>query len=173
MMQLQGQQMHHQMPQQAVQSQHFGQGASQDHGSYIVQPQSHQYTLQNLHYMSYQQNMLPAGPQNSQQIQHNIYGQPFENQQEFKAAVPKMEEVDVKNGGQVGLSPSQYQQKNALSIQNNQNIHAGISSVQVSHMGASAGQPQQFGRFSGSVQQSPSAMQSQKGSSELSYQQLY
>lgn len=170
MPQQQTQQLHHHIPQQAIQSQHFGQGASQDYGSFMVQSQAHQFTHQNLHYVSYSPNMLSSGQQNSQQIQHKTHGQPLENQQEFKAAFPKIEEVDFKNGSQVGLSPSQYQQKTALSVQNNQNIPAGISSVQVPRIGVTAGQPQQFGGMSGSMQQPSSAMHSQHGSSDLVYQ---
>lgn len=164
------QQMHHQMPQQAMQSQHFGQGASQEHNSYMAQPQGHQFTHQNMHYMSYSHSMISSGQQSSQPIQHNTHGQPLENQQEFKAAFPNMEEVDYKNGKQVGLSTSQYQQKSALPVQNNQNISAGINSVQVPRVGVHAGQPQQFGGISGSMQQPSSAMHSQQSSSDLVYQ---
>ncbi|KAF7837658.1 DEAD-box ATP-dependent RNA helicase 46 [Senna tora] len=170
MPQQQSQQLHHQIPQQAIQSQHFGQGASQDHGSYMVQPQAHQFTHQNPHYMSYSPNMLSSGPQSSQQIQHNTHSQPLDNQQEFKAAFPKIEEVDFKNGSQVRLSPSQYQQKSALSVQNSQNIPAGINSVQVPRMGVNTGQPHQFGGVSGTMLQPSSAMHSQQGSSDLVYQ---
>lgn len=191
MMQPQGQQyqqMHHQMQPQAIHPQQFGQGTSQDHGSHIVQPQAHQYNPQNMHYMAYQQNMiasrppnsqqiqpnmLPSGQPNSQQIQHNIHSQqPFENQQDFKTAIPKIEEAEFKNGSQVGLSPSQYQQRSALPVQNNQNIPADVSSGQVPNAGVNAGQPQQFRGFSGSMQQPNPAMQSQQGGSDLFYQHV-
>ncbi|KAG5105262.1 hypothetical protein JHK82_042232 [Glycine max] len=168
MMQPQGQQMHRQMPPQAIHSQHFVQGMPQDHGSHIVQPQTHQFTPQNMHYMSYQQNaitsrqpnsqhsqpnMVSPGQPNSQQVQHNMHGQPFENQQ---TTYPKVEEVDSKNGSQVGHSPSQYPQRSALPVQNNQNIPAEVGSGQVPNVGVNAGQPQQFRALSNSMQQSPS-----------------
>ncbi|KAJ1414342.1 WW domain [Sesbania bispinosa] len=190
MMQPQGQQiqqMHHQMPPQAIHSQHFGQGTSQDHGSHGVLPQAHQFTPQNMHYMAYQQNMIASrqpnsqqiqpnmftsGQPNSQQIQHNAHGQPFENQQDYKTAFPKVEEAEFKNGSQVGHSPSQYQQRSALPVQNSQNIPAEVSSGQVPNVGVNAGQPQQFRGLSGSMQQSPSAMQPQQGGSELFYQHV-
>lgn len=186
MMQPQGQQMHHQMPPQAIHSQHFGQGTSQDHGSYNAQPQAHQFTPQNFHYMPYQQNMntsgqpnsqpiqpnmIGSGQPNSQHIQHNnIHGQSFENQQDFKAGFPKIEEAEFKNGSQVGQSPSQYQQRSVLPVQNNQNVPAEISSGQVQNVGINAGQPQQFRALSGSVHQSSSAMQSPQDGSDLFYQ---
>ncbi|KAI4344727.1 hypothetical protein L6164_011921 [Bauhinia variegata] len=150
-------QMPHQMPQQVIQSQHFGQGTSQDHGSHMGQPFPHH----NFHFMSYQQN-----PQQSQQ---NMHSQPFENQQELKPAIPKIEEGDFKNASQVGLSPHQYQPKGVMSVQNNQNVPAGISSLQVPQVGVNAGQHQQFGGISSNVQQSPSAMQPQQGSSDSVY----
>lgn len=159
MPQRQSQQLHHQIPQQAIQSQHFGQGAAQEYGSYMVQPQAHQFSHQNMHFMSY--SPIPSGQQNPQQIQHNTHGQPMENQQGLK---------DFKNASQVGLSPSQYQQKGALSVQNNQNIPAGITSVQVPRIGVNASQPQQFGGISGSVQQPSSTMHPHHGSSDLVYQ---
>ncbi|RDX85872.1 DEAD-box ATP-dependent RNA helicase 40, partial [Mucuna pruriens] len=182
MMQPQGQQMHHQMPPQTIHSQHFGQGTPQDHGSHFVQQQAHQFTPQNMHYMSYQQNvntprqpnsqhiqpnMVSPGQPNSQQVQHNMHGQPFENQQ---SAFPKVEEVEFKNGSQVGHSPSQYPQRSALSFQNNQNIPAEVGSSEVPNVSVNAGQPQQFRALSGSMQQSPSAMSLQQGGSDLFYQ---
>ncbi|XP_054805610.1 DEAD-box ATP-dependent RNA helicase 46 [Prosopis cineraria] len=163
-------QMHHQMPQQAIHSQPFGQGATQDHSSYMGQPQAHQFSHQNPHYMPYSQSMHSNGQQSSQPIQHNMHGQPLENQQEFKAAFPKIEDVDFKNGSQVGLSPSQYQQKSALPLQSNQNIPVGISSVQGPRVGVHAGQAQPFGALSGSMQQPSAAIQSQQGSADLVYQ---
>ncbi|KAG5011679.1 hypothetical protein AAZX31_09G030700 [Glycine max] len=168
MMQPQGQQMHHQMPPQAIHSQHFGQGMPQDQGSHIVQPQAHQFTSQNMHYMSYQQNvitsrqpnsqhiqpnMVSPGQPNSQQVQHNMHGQPFENQQ---TTYPKVEVAEFKNGSQVGHSLSHYPQRSALPVQNNQNNPAEVGSGQVPNVGVNAGQPQQFRALSGSMQQSPS-----------------
>ncbi|TKY72447.1 DEAD-box ATP-dependent RNA helicase 40 [Spatholobus suberectus] len=182
MQQPQGQQMHHQMPSQAIHSQHFAQGTPQDHGSHIVQPQAHQFTPQNMHYMTYQQNvitsrqpnsqhiqpnMVSPGQPNSQQVQHNVHGQPFENQQ---TAFPKVEEAEFKNGSQVGLSPSQYPQRSTLPVQNNQSIPAEVGSGQVPNVGVNAGQPQQFRALSGSMQQTPSAMPLQQGGSDLYYQ---
>ncbi|RDX76804.1 DEAD-box ATP-dependent RNA helicase 40, partial [Mucuna pruriens] len=138
MMQPQGQQMHHQMPPQAIHSQHFGQGTPQDHGSQVVQPQAHQFTSQNMHYMSYQQNiitprqpnsqhiqpnMVSPGQHNSQQVQHNMHGQPFENQQ---SAFPKVEEVEFKNGSQIGHSPLQ-QGGSDLFYQHGPNFHNQMS----------------------------------------------
>ncbi|KAK4265971.1 hypothetical protein QN277_026950 [Acacia crassicarpa] len=168
--QISPQQMHHQMPQQAVQPQPFGQGVTHDHGSYMGQPQAHQFSHQNLHYMPYSQSMHSNGQQSSQPIQHNMHGQPLENHHEFKAAFPKIEDVDFKNGSQVGLSPSQYQQKSALPLQSNQNIPAGISSVQMPRVGVNAGQAQPFSAMSGGMQQPSAAMQSQQGSADLLYQ---
>ncbi|KAL2341614.1 hypothetical protein Fmac_009554 [Flemingia macrophylla] len=182
MMQPQGQQVHHQMPPQAIHSQHFGQGMPQDHGSHIAQPHVPQFTPQNMHYMSYQQNviasrqpnsqhvqpnMVTSGQPNSQQVQHNMHGQPFENQQ---AVFSKVEEVEFKSGSQVGHSPSQYPQRSALPVQNNQNIPSEAGSGQVPNVGVNAGQSQQFRALSGSVQQSPSAMPLQQGGSDLYYQ---
>jgi ATP-dependent RNA helicase DDX5/DBP2 len=190
MMQYQGQQqyqqMHHQMPPQAIaRPQQFGQGNSQDHGSQLVQPQAPQFTPQNMHYMGYQQNMIsprqpnsqqiqlnmhPSGQPNPQQNQHNTHNQPFENQHDFKPAIPKMEEAEFKNGSQVGFSPSQYPQRSGLPVQNNQNIPAEVSSGQVPNVGVNAGQPQQFRGFSGGMQQPTPTMQSQQGGSDLFYQ---
>ena len=173
MTQQQIQQMHYQMQPQAINSQHFGQGTSQAHGSHIVQPQAHQFAHQNMHYMSYQPNVLASGQQNSQQIQHNMHGHRFENQQDFKAAFPKKEEVEFKNESQVGVSPSKYQQRNVPSVEGNQNIPAGMSSGpsgQVPHAGVNAGQPKQFTGLSGGIQQSPSAMPLQHSSSYSAYQ---
>ncbi|KAI9127224.1 hypothetical protein K1719_001783 [Acacia pycnantha] len=65
------------------------------------------------------------------QPKDNMHGRPLENHHEFKAAFPKIEDVDFRNGSQVDLSPSQDQQKSALPHQSNQNIPAGISSVQM------------------------------------------
>lgn len=185
MMQYQGQQfqqMHHQMPPQGIRPQQFGQGNPQDHGTHIVQPQAPQFTPQNMHYMGYQQNMNAPRQPNSQQTQpnmppsgqptpqHNIHNQPFENQQDFKPAMPKVEEAEFKNGSQVGFSPSQYQQRSALPVQNNPNVPAEISSGQVSNASVNSGQPQQFRAFSGSMQQPTPTMQSQQGGSDLFYQ---
>ncbi|KAL5097785.1 hypothetical protein RYX36_002112 [Vicia faba] len=187
MMQYQGQQfqqMHHQVPPQGIRPQQFGQGNPQDHGTHIVQPQAPQFTPQNMHYMGYQQNMITPSPRqpNSQQVhpnmtpsgqptpQHNMHNQPFENQQDFKPAIPKVEEAEFKNGSQVGFSPSQYQQRSSLPVQNNPNIPAEISSGQVSNSGVNSGQPQQFRGFSGSMQQPTPTMQSQQGGSDLFYQ---
>ncbi|XP_004486514.1 DEAD-box ATP-dependent RNA helicase 40 [Cicer arietinum] len=188
MMQYQGQQfqqMHHQIPQQVIRPQQFGQGNSQDHGSHLVQPQAPQFTPQNMHYMGYQQNMiaprqpnsqqiqpnmLPSGQPNSQQNQHNIHNQHFENQQDFKTAVPKVDDIEFKSGNQVGFSPSQYQQRSALPVQNNQNVHAEVSSGQVPNPGVNAGQPQQYRGFSGHIQQPSPTMQSQQGGSDSFYQ---
>ncbi|CAI8605518.1 unnamed protein product [Vicia faba] len=184
MMQYQGQQfqqMHHQVPPQRIRPQQFGQGNPQDHGTHIVQLQAPQFTPQNMHYMGYQQNMITPSPRqpNSQQVhpnmtpsgqptpQHNMHNQPFENQQDFKPAIPKVEETEFKNGSQVGFSPSQYQQRSSLPVQNNPNIPAEISSGQVSNSGVNSGQPQQFRGFSGSMQQPTPTMQSQQGDKEF------
>ncbi|CAJ1963083.1 unnamed protein product [Sphenostylis stenocarpa] len=181
MQQPQGQQIHHQIPQHAIHPQHFGQGMPQDHGSHNIPPQVHQFTTQNMHYMSYQQNIprqpnshhvqsntVSPGQPNPQQVQHNMHGQPFENQQ---TAFPKVEETEFKNGSLVGLSPSQYPQRSALPVQNNQNIPAEAGSGQMPNIGVNAGQPQQFRTaLSGSVHQSPSAMPLQQGGSDVYYQ---
>ncbi|WVY92448.1 hypothetical protein V8G54_031536 [Vigna mungo] len=179
----QGQQIQHQMPPQAIHSQHFVQGMPQDHGSHIVPPQVHQFPTQNMHYMSYQQNIITPrqpnsqhiqpntvspGQPNPQQVQHNMHGQPFENQQ---TSFPKVEEAEFKNGSQVGLSPSQYPQRSTLPAQNNQNLPPDTASGQMPNVGVNAGQPQQFRTaLSGSVQKSPSAMPLQQGGSDLYYQ---
>ncbi|MCI05099.1 DEAD-box ATP-dependent RNA helicase 40-like, partial [Trifolium medium] len=182
--------MHHQMPPQVIRPQQFGQGGTQDHGSHIVQPQAPQFTPQNMHYMGYQQNMVTPRQPNSQQIQpnmhpsgqpnpqpnqhpHNIHNQPFENQQDFKTAMPKMEEAEFKNGSQVsqvGFSPSQYQQRSALPVQNNKNVPAEVSSAQVPNASVNPGQPQHFRGYPGSMQQPSPTMQSQQGGSDLYYQ---
>ncbi|KAI9072457.1 hypothetical protein K1719_045569 [Acacia pycnantha] len=88
--------------------------------------------------MPHSQSMHSNGQQSSQPTQHNMHGQPLENHHEFKAAFPKIEDVDFRNGSQVDLSPSQYQQKSALPHQSNQNIPAGISSVQMPRVGVNA-----------------------------------
>ncbi|XP_014518463.1 DEAD-box ATP-dependent RNA helicase 46 [Vigna radiata var. radiata] len=181
--QSQGPQIQNQMPPQAIHSQHFGQGMPQDHGSHIVPPQVHQFPTQNMHYMSYQQNIITPrqpnsqhiqlntvspGQPNPQQVQHNMHSQPFENQQ---TTFPKVEEAEFKNGSQVGLSPSQYPQRSTLPAQNNQNLPPDTASGQMPNVGVNAGQPQQFRTaLSGSVQKSPSAMPLQQGGSDLYYQ---
>ncbi|XP_014518134.1 DEAD-box ATP-dependent RNA helicase 40 [Vigna radiata var. radiata] len=84
MMQFQGQQMLNQLqiqPQmspQAIHSQHFGQRMPQDHDSHIAPPQGHQFPTQNIHYMSYQQNIITPRQPNSQHMQPNTVspGQP-------------------------------------------------------------------------------------------------
>ncbi|PNX97338.1 DEAD-box ATP-dependent RNA helicase 40-like protein [Trifolium pratense] len=190
MMQYQGQQFQqmHQMPPQPIHPQQFGQGGTQDHGSHLVQPQAPQFTPQNMHYMGYQQNMVTPRQPNSQQIQpnmhssgqpnpqpnqhpHNIHNQHFENQQDFKTAMPKMEEAEFKNGSQVGFSPSQYQQRSALPVQNNKNVPAEVSSGQVTNASVNPAQPQQFRGYPGSMQQPSPTIQSQQGGSDLYYQQ--
>ncbi|XP_019425567.1 PREDICTED: DEAD-box ATP-dependent RNA helicase 40-like isoform X2 [Lupinus angustifolius] len=180
----QGQQMHYQMS--SPHSQHHGQGPPQDHSLRNMQPQAHQFTPQNMQYMSYQQNMIQSGQPNSQSVQpnmntsgqpnsqhiqnHSMHGQPpFESQQDYKTAYPKTEETEFKNGSQTGNSPSQYQQRSGLPVQNNQSVHADISSDQLPNVGFNAGQPQQFRGLSGNVHQSPSAMQSPLGGSDLFY----
>ncbi|KAI5427036.1 hypothetical protein KIW84_032459 [Lathyrus oleraceus] len=159
MMQYQGQQfqqMHHQMPPQVIRPQQFGQVNPQDHSTHVVQPQAPQFTPQNMHCTGYQSNMVTPRPPNSQQIQpnmlpsgqstpqqnpHNIHNQSVESQQDFKTAMPKVEETEFKSGSQVGFSPSQYQQRSALPGQNNPNVPAEVSSGQVSIAGVNSGQP--------------------------------
>ncbi|BAT87742.1 hypothetical protein LR48_Vigan09g173700 [Vigna angularis] len=183
MQQPQGQQIQHQIPPHAIHSQHFGQGIPQDHGSHIAPPQVHQFPTQNMHYMSYQQNIITPrqpnsqhiqpntvspGQPNPQQVQHNMHGQPFENQQ---TTFPKVEEAEFKNGSQVGLSPSQYPQRSTLPAPNNQNLPPDTAFDQMPNVSVNAGQPQQFRTaLSGSVQKSPSAMPLQQGGSVLYYQ---
>ena len=156
-------QMHYQMQPQGINAQHFGQGASQAQGSHSVQPQAHQFAPQNMHYMPYQPNMPQPVQQSSQ---HNMHGHSYENQQDFKSAFPKIEEPEFKNENQVGVSPSNYQLTN-------QNIPAGVRSGpsgQVPDGGANAGHSKQFGGAPGSIQQSPSAVPLQQGSSYPVYQ---
>ncbi|KAI5412465.1 hypothetical protein KIW84_057223, partial [Lathyrus oleraceus] len=77
---------------------------------------------------------------------HNIHNQPFENQQDFKTAMPKVEETEFKNGSQVGFSPSQYQQRSALPGQNNPNVPAEVEETEFkngSQVGFSPSQYQQ------------------------------
>ncbi|KAJ6432142.1 hypothetical protein OIU84_019407 [Salix udensis] len=119
-----------QMPQQGGQQmpQQGGQQMPQQVGQYIMQhqilqmpqPQGHQYAYQQpMQYMTHQQNMPPQGQQSSQHPTHlSAQGLQFPNQHEYKAALPKREEVEFQQGNQTGFSPTQSQQTGGSSSQN-------------------------------------------------------
>ncbi|KAG6731471.1 hypothetical protein I3843_01G123500 [Carya illinoinensis] len=125
----------------------------QHQGSYMTQPQTHQFTHQQLQYMAYQQSMLPQGQHNSQQhAQHSAQGQPFANQQDYQVAFLNREEVDFQNGNQIGFSPSQVQQPGTSSVQK---LPSGSNSVQMPQISVHPGQAQQYGASLGNMQQPP------------------
>ncbi|KAJ6357175.1 hypothetical protein OIU78_005120 [Salix suchowensis] len=168
-----------QMPQQGVQqmaqqggqqmAQQGGQQMPQQVGQYIMQhqilqmpqPQGHQYAYQQpMQYMTHQQNMPPQGQQSSQHPTHlSAQGLQFPNQHEYKAALPKREEVEFQQGNQTGFSPTQSQQTGGSS---SQNLSAGSNSVCMPHPGVQLGQAQQFGNSSVNIQQPPSMVQMQQ-----------
>ncbi|KAJ6772270.1 DEAD-BOX ATP-DEPENDENT RNA HELICASE 40 [Salix koriyanagi] len=160
-----------QMPQQGGQqmAQQGGQQMPQQVGQYIMQhqilqmpqTQGHQYAYQQpMQYMTHQQNMPPQGQQSSQHPTHlSAQGLQFPNQHEYKAALPKREEVEFQQGNQTGFSPTQSQQTGGSS---SQNLSAGSNSVCMPHPGVQLGQAQQFGNSSVNIQQPPSMVQMQQ-----------
>ncbi|PPS16882.1 hypothetical protein GOBAR_AA03690 [Gossypium barbadense] len=154
-----------QHPNQQMVSQ-IGQQTMQHQNSQMAQPQGHQYAHQHLQYMAYQQSVLPQGQQSSQQLaphgaQHQ--GQQYPNREDYKAAVPKKEDVDFQLGSQTGFSPAQFQQMGSSS----QNHSAGTNSVQTPPAGLYSGQQQQFTGSSVNMQQPTSMAHSQQTGTDL------
>ncbi|XP_038720716.1 DEAD-box ATP-dependent RNA helicase 46 [Tripterygium wilfordii] len=149
------QQLGHTMQQHAFQQmpQQLGQQTLQHQSSQMRQPQQgHQYISQQ--YLGYQQSMLPQGQQNlQQQTQASGQGQPIPNQQEYKAAVPKKEEVDYPQN-QKGFSPFQQTSRSP-----SQNPPAGTLSIQMPPIGAHMGQTAHFSGSSVNIQQHASVLQ--------------
>lgn len=159
------------LPQQILQQtpQQLGQQILPHQGSPMTQPQVPQFTHHQLQYMAYQQSVLPQGQHNSQHhAQHGAQGQPFAHQQEFKAAFPNREEVDIPNGNQIGFSPSQIQQTGTSSVQS---LPAGSSSIQMPQIAVHPGQAQQYGGSLGNIQQPSSMGQLQQTRIDLVHQQ--
>lgn len=153
-----------QMPQQGGQQvpQQVGQYIMQHQSLQMPQPQGHQYAYQQpMQYMTYQQNVLPQGQQSSQQQAHpSAQGLQFPNQHEYKAALPKREEVEFQQGNQTGFSPTRFQQTGGSSSQNLSS--AGNNPVCMPHSGVQLGQAQQFGSSSVNIQHPPSMVQMQQ-----------
>ncbi|MBA0845464.1 hypothetical protein Goarm_022482, partial [Gossypium armourianum] len=154
-----------QHPNQQMVSQ-IGQQTMQHQNSQMAQPQGQQYAHQHLQYMAYQQSVLPQGQQSSQQLaphgaQHQ--GQQYPNREDYKAAVPKKEDVDFQLGNQTGFSPAQFQQMGTSS----QNHSAGTNSVQTPPAGLYSGQQQQFTGSSVNMQQPTSMTHSQQAGTDL------
>lgn len=153
-----------QMPQQGGQQvpQQVGQYIMQHQSLQMPQPQGHQYAYQQpMQYMTYQQNVLPQGQQSSQQQAHlSAQGLQFPNQHEYKAVLPKREEVEFQQGNQTGFSPARFQQTGGSSSQNLSS--AGSNPVCMPHSGVQLGQAQQFGSSSVNIQHPPSMVQMQQ-----------
>ncbi|KAE8714252.1 DEAD-box ATP-dependent RNA helicase 40 [Hibiscus syriacus] len=154
-----------QHPNQQVMTQ-IGQQTMQHQNSQMGQPQGHQYAHQHLRYMGYQQSVLPHGQQSSQQLaphgaQHQ--GQQYPNQEDYKAAVPKKEDVDFQLGNQTGFSPAQFQQMGTSS----QNQSSGTNSVPMPQPGFNLGQAQQFTGSSINMPQPTSMGHSQQTGTDL------
>ncbi|XVF28142.1 hypothetical protein REPUB_Repub15cG0003800 [Reevesia pubescens] len=134
MSQQHGQQPGQLMPQHAIYQmpRQLGQQTMQHQNSQMAQPQGHQYGHQHVQYMVYQQSVLPLGQQSSQQpAPHGA--------QDYKAAVPKNEDVDFQVGNQTGFSPSKFQQ---MCTSYSQNLSARTNSAQMPHTDLYLGQAQ-------------------------------
>ncbi|EOY06862.1 DEAD box RNA helicase family protein isoform 2 [Theobroma cacao] len=166
--QQQGQQPGQLMPQQAIHQmpQQLGQQTMQHQNSQMSQPQGHQYAHQHLQYMAYQQSVLPKGQQSSQP--RGAQGQQYPNQEDYKAAPPKREDVDFQLGNQTGFSPSQFQQ---MGMSSSQNVSSGTNSVQMPQTGLYLGQAQQFTGSSINMQQPTPMAHSQQSGADLVHQQ--
>ncbi|KAE8724210.1 DEAD-box ATP-dependent RNA helicase 40 [Hibiscus syriacus] len=154
-----------QHPNQQMMNQ-IGQQTMQHQNSQMGQPRGHQYAHQHLQYMGHQQSVLPQGQQSSQQLApHGAQpqGQQYPNQEDYKAAGPRKEDVDFQLGNQTGFSPAQFQQMGNSS----QNQSAGTNSVPMPQPGYNLGQAQQFTGSSINMPPPTSIGQSQQTGTDL------